>query len=123
MANQLNVLGTRLQLCCGNTGYTREGFCYVPESDRGNHSVCAIMTDEFLLFSKAQGNDLISPNPMYEFAGLKAGDKWCLCAIRWQQAVVAKVAPPVVLAATNQKALTLVSLDVLKAHEYKANKA
>lgn len=120
MANQLNVLGTRLQLCCGNSGFTREGFCYVPESDIGNHSVCAIMTDEFLQFSKAQGNNLISPNPMYDFPGLKAGDKWCLCAIRWYHSIAAKVAPPVVLEATNQKALQIVSLDVLKAHEYKA---
>ena len=83
MANQFNVLGTRLKLCCGNGGYTREGFCYVPESDLGNHSVCAIMTDDFLQFSKSQGNDLISPNPLYDFEGLKAGDKWCLCAVRW----------------------------------------
>ena len=106
MDNQLNVLGTNLQLCCSNTGYTRKGFCYVPEIDFGNHSVCAIMTDEFLQFSKKQGNDLIS-------------DKWCLCTVRWYQAIAAKVAPPIVLEATNQKALTVVSLDVLKAHEYK----
>jgi len=120
MANQYNVLGTRLQLCCGNTGFTREGFCYVPESDAGNHSVCAIMTDDFLRFSKSQGNDLITPNPGYEFPGLKAGDKWCLCAIRWYHAISAKVAPPVVLEATNKKALEVVSLDTLKQHEYKA---
>lgn len=119
MANQYNVLGTRLQLCCGNTGYTREGFCYVPESDHGNHSVCAIMTDEFLAFSKAQGNDLKTPNPMYNFPGLKGGDKWCLCATRWYSAVSAKLAPPVVLEATNEKALQVVPLDVLKKHEYK----
>ncbi|QBJ63809.1 DUF2237 domain-containing protein [Pseudoalteromonas sp. DL-6] len=118
MANQLNVLGTRLQLCCGNGGYTREGFCYVPDSDFGNHSVCAIMTDEFLQFSKAQGNDLISPNPLYDFAGLKAGDKWCLCAVRWYHAIAANVAPPVVLEATNQKALDIIEFDVLKAHQY-----
>ncbi|ATC85511.1 DUF2237 family protein [Pseudoalteromonas arctica] len=118
MANQFNVLGTRLKLCCGNGGYTREGFCYVPESDLGNHSVCAIMTDEFLKFSKSQGNDLISPNPLYDFEGLKAGDKWCLCALRWLHAISANVAPPVVLEATNKKSLEIVSLDVLKAHEY-----
>jgi len=121
MANQFNVLGTRLKLCCGNGGYTREGFCYVPESDLGNHSVCAIMTDEFLQFSKSQGNDLITPNPLYDFEGLKAGDKWCLCAVRWLHAVSANVAPPVVLEATNKKSLEIVPLDVLKAHEYKAN--
>jgi uncharacterized protein (DUF2237 family) len=118
MENQLNVLGTRLQLCCSDTGFTRKGFCYTPIFDAGNHSICAIMTDEFLQLSKAQGNDLISPNPMYDFAGLKAGDKWCLCAIRWYQAIASNVAPPVVLEATNQKALAVVSLDVLKAHEY-----
>lgn len=76
------------------------------------------MTDEFLQFSKAQGNDLITPNPMYDFAGLKTGDKWCLCAIRWYQAISANVAPPIVLEATNQKALAVVSLEDLKAHEY-----
>lgn len=118
MANQLNVLGTRLHLCCGDTGYTREGFCYVPESDIGNHSVCAVMTDEFLAFSKAQGNDLITPNPLLDFNGLKAGDKWCLCAIRWRHAITANVAPPVVLEATNQKALEVISLDLLKEHQY-----
>ncbi|WP_076923660.1 DUF2237 domain-containing protein [Pseudoalteromonas sp. EB27] len=118
MANQFNVLGTRLKLCCGNGGYTREGFCYVPESDLGNHSVCAIMTDDFLQFSKSQGNDLISPNPLYDFEGLKAGDKWCLCAARWLHAISANVAPPVVLEATNKKALEIVPFDVLKAHEY-----
>ena len=118
MANQFNVLGTRLKLCCGNGGYTREGFCYVPESDLGNHSVCAIMTDEFLQFSRSQGNDLISPNPLYDFEGLRAGDKWCLCAVRWLNAISASVAPPVVLEATNKKALEIVPLDVLKAHEY-----
>ena len=119
MENQLNVLGTRLQLCCDNTGYTRKGFCYVPEVDFGNHSVCAIITDEFLQFSKSQGNDLITPNPMYDFAGLKAGDKWCLCAIRWYQSISANVAPPIVLEATNEKALKIVSLNTLKEYEYK----
>ena len=119
MDNQFNVLGTQLQLCCNNTGYTRKGFCYVPESDVGNHSVCAIMTDEFLQFSKAQGNDLISANLQYGFPGLKAGDKWCLCAMRWYHAIAADVAPPIVLEATNQKALAIVTLDILQAHEYK----
>lgn len=118
MANQLNVLGTRLQLCCGNTGYTREGFCYVPEGDYGNHSVCAIVTEAFLAYSLDRGNDLISPNPMYQFAGLKPGDKWCLCASRWREALLFNVAPPVVLEATNIKALEMIDLDTLKAHAY-----
>jgi uncharacterized protein (DUF2237 family) len=120
MANEKNVLGGPLQLCCGNTGFTREGFCYVPNSDYGNHSVCAVMTDEFLSYSKAAGNDLITPNPMYQFAGLKAGDKWCLCAVRWQQALAIKAAPPVILEATNYKALEIIDIDQLKAHEYQA---
>jgi uncharacterized protein (DUF2237 family) len=119
MENQLNVVGTRLQLCCYDAGYTRKGFCHVPEVDSGNHSVCAIMTDEFLQFSKSQGNDLISPNPMYDFSGLKAGDKWCLCAIRWYQSISADVAPPIVLESTNEKALKIVSLSILKEYEYK----
>jgi len=119
MENQFNVLGTPLQLCCGHTGYTRKGFCYVPEIDFGNHSVCAIMTDEFLQFSKSQGNDLISPAPMNDFAGLNAGDKWCLCAIRWYQSISADVAPPIVLEATNEKALKIISLAILKEYQYK----
>jgi uncharacterized protein (DUF2237 family) len=120
MANETNVLGSPLKLCCGNTGYTREGFCYVPNSDFGNHSVCAIMTDEFLQYSKAQGNDLITPNPMYDFKGLKAGDKWCLCAIRWFQATAVNLAPPVVLEATNSKSLEVIPLETLQAHAYQA---
>ena len=118
MANETNVLGTTLQLCCGNTGFTREGFCYVPNSDFGNHSVCAIMTDEFLQYSKAAGNDLITPNPMYDFPGLKAGDRWCLCAVRWYQALAIKAAPPVILEATNSKALEVIDLETLKAYAY-----
>ncbi|WP_395338100.1 DUF2237 family protein [Ningiella sp. W23] len=120
MANEKNVLGGALQLCCGNTGFTREGFCYVPNSDYGNHSICAIMTDSFLQYSKAAGNDLISPNPHYQFPGLKAGDRWCLCAVRWRQALAVNAAPLVILAACNIKALEIVSLEDLKNHEYKA---
>lgn len=118
MANAKNVLGSTLQLCCGNTGYTREGFCYVPASDYGNHSVCAIMTDEFLAYSKSLGNDLITPNPMYDFPGLKHGDRWCLCAARWHQALAVNAAPPVILEATNVKALDIIPLETLKAHAY-----
>jgi len=118
MANETNVLGDPLQLCCGNTGYTREGFCYVPSSDYGNHSVCAVMTDEFLQYSKSRGNDLITPNPMFDFKGLKAGDRWCLCASRWFEASAANVAPPVILAATNSKSLAVIPLEVLEAHAH-----
>ena len=122
MNTQKNVLGSPLQLCCTNTGFTREGFCYVPKSDPGNHSVCAIMSDEFLNFSKAKGNDLISPVPMFNFPGLKAGDKWCLCAMRWYQAALANVAPLVVLESINHQALKVIPLELLKAHEYKPEK-
>ena len=114
MANAKNIFGEPLHLCCGNTGFTREGFCYVPQSDHGNHSVCAIMTDEFLSYSQRKGNDLITPNPHYEFPGLKAGDKWCLCASRWLEAVDAGVAPKVVLAAVNQAALSIIPIELLK---------
>jgi len=120
MANEKNVLGTPLKLCCGNAGFTREGFCYVPSTDFGNHSVCAIMTDEFLQYSKSLGNDLITPNPMYDFPGLKDGDRWCLCASRWQQALAVNAAPPVVLEATNLKALDIIPLETLKDHAYQS---
>lgn len=116
MANAKNVLGEPLQLCCGNSGFTREGFCYTPVGDFGNHSVCAIVTNEFLEYSRAAGNDLITPRPEYDFPGLKAGDKWCLCASRWVEAFMDGVAPKVVLAATNATSLKLIRLDDLKAH-------
>ena len=86
MANEKNVLGGPLQLCCGNGGFTREGFCYVPPSDAGNHSVCAIVSEDFLSYSKQMGNDLSTPRPEFHFQGLRPGDKWCLCAARWEQA-------------------------------------
>lgn len=114
MANAKNVLGEPLQLCCGNTGFTREGFCYVPKSDFGNHSVCAIMTTDFLEFSANRGNDLMTPNPMYDFPGLKAGDRWCLCAARWLEAEKANVAPKVLLAAVSEAALDVIPLEILK---------
>lgn len=110
MANAKNVLGKPLKLCCGNGGYTREGFCYVPASDLGNHSVCVVMTTEFLQFSKQQGNDLSTPLPEFDFPGLSAGDRWCLCAARWQEAFIAKRAPKVILSATNQACLNIIAL-------------
>lgn len=117
MANEKNVLGGPLQLCFGNTGYTREGFCYVPSSDIGNHSVCAIMTDAFLEFSKSRGNDLSTPRPEYEFPGLKAGDRWCLCAARWQEALQAGLAPLVILEATNAACLQIINIEDLKMYD------
>ena len=88
----------------------------MPDADVGNHSVCAVMTDEFLQFSLQQGNDLITPWPSMAFSGLLAGDRWCLCAARWLQAYEAGVAPKVRLAATHERALDIISLSVLEAH-------
>lgn len=114
MANEKNVYGKPLQLCCGNTGFTREGFCYVPDSDLGNHSVCAVVDEAFLKFSLDSGNDLITPRPELSFPGLKPGDRWCVCAARWLQAYHAGVPPKVNLAATHEKALDIIPLSVLE---------
>eukprot|EP00744_Colponema_vietnamica_P009975 GILI01014138.1.p1 GENE.GILI01014138.1~~GILI01014138.1.p1 ORF type:complete len:153 (+),score=30.01 GILI01014138.1:87-545(+) len=113
-----NVLGSELQSCCTSplTGYYRDGFCSTGPTDHGRHTVCAQVTDAFLQFSRSKGNDLITPKPQYNFPGLKHGDKWCLCVGRWREAYEAGVAPPVVLEATNQKALEVVTLDMLKEH-------
>lgn len=118
MANEINVLGGPLKLCCGNGGFTREGFCYVPGADTGNHSVCAIVSSEFLEYSKQTGNDLSTPKPEYQFAGLNAGDRWCLCAERWEQARRAGVAPKVILDATNNASLAIIDLAHLKKHSH-----
>jgi len=111
-----NVLGSPLELCCDEpkTGFFRDGFCHTNNQDHGAHVVCAVMTDEFLAFSKAQGNDLSTPRPNYGFPGLKDGDGWCLCALRWQEAYEAGHAPKVKLASTHQRALEYVSLEALK---------
>ena len=111
-----NVLGTDLQIAGTDpvTGYYRDGFCTSGEDDRGVHVVAAVLTDEFLQFSKYQGNDLITPIPAYGFPGLKANDKWCLCASRWKEAHDAGVAPPVILEATHEKALEFTTLEQLK---------
>ena len=112
-----NVLGTTLQLCCAapRTGYYRDGFCRTGPQDIGSHTVCAVMTDAFLAFSRAQGNDLSTPYPAYDFPGLKAGDHWCLCVSRWEEAFLVGKAPRVVLEATHERALEVVSLDELRA--------
>ena len=116
-----NVLGTALESCCTDpmTGYFRNGNCETNAQDRGTHVVCAIMTQEFLDFTKSMGNDLNTPRPEYNFVGLKAGNKWCLCALRWREAYHAGYAPPVVLESTNKKALEYVKIDALKEHEQK----
>ncbi len=111
-----NVLGTDLKIAGTNpiTGYYRDGFCSSGEEDKGVHVVAAVVTDAFLQFSKARGNDLITPLPAYGFPGLKVNDKWCLCASRWKEAYDAGVAPPVILEATHEKALEFATLEQLK---------
>jgi len=113
-----NVLGTELQECSSSpmTGFFRDGCCRTGPDDHGLHIVCAVMTDEFLTFSAAQGNDLSTPMPAYGFPGLQAGDRWCLCARRWQQAFLAGAAPQVALDATHSSALEFIGLEDLQAH-------
>ena len=120
---QLNVLGGPLAACSQDpiTGFFRDGCCNTGPTDQGLHTVCAIMTDAFLTYSKAVGNDLSTPLPNFGFPGLKAGDRWCLCAARWEQARLAGKAPGVVLAATNRASLMLCQLDDLKAHAIDMN--
>ena len=110
-----NNLGTDLK-CCGTkpmTGYFRDGFCRTTETDRGRHVVACIVNEKFLHFTRQMGNDLSSPNPMYSFPGLKPGDKWCVCALRWKEAFDAGCAPEVILEATHEKSLDYVNLDDL----------
>ena len=111
-----NVLGTDLQIAGTNplTGYYRDGFCSTGESDRGVHVIAATLTNDFLQYTKSQGNDLTTPSPQYNFPGLKAGDNWCLCALRWKEAFDAGVAPPVILEATHEKALKFATIEELK---------
>lgn len=113
-----NVLGGALVPCSMDllTGWYRDGCCRTDEHDHGSHTVCAVMTAEFLEFSRRVGNDLSTPRPEYRFPGLKPGDQWCLCAMRWEQARQAGVAPRVVLAATNIAALRHCALEDLQAH-------
>ncbi|MCF6442649.1 DUF2237 domain-containing protein [Pseudoalteromonas luteoviolacea] len=111
-----NVLGGDLEVCCIDplTGFMRDGYCNTNDMDHGTHVVCAIVTAEFLAFTKARGNDLSTPAPQYQFPGLKPGDGWCLCALRWKEAYIAGFAPPVKLSATHEKVLEYIDLDVLK---------
>ncbi|WP_397544280.1 DUF2237 family protein [Roseovarius salis] len=112
----VNVLGGPLALCSNDpvTGFFRDGHCNTCAEDRGSHTVCALMTEEFLAYSKYVGNDLSSPRPEFGFAGLKPGDQWCLCAARFLQAHDEGCAPQVRLDATHERALDIVSLDILK---------
>lgn len=120
MPTAKNVLGTDLQTCSTDpmTGFYRDGCCNTGGSDAGLHVVCAVMTDEFLRFSRARGNDLITPNAAFQFPGLRAGDRWCLCASRWKEAFDAGQAPPVVLEATHVSALEFATLEELRFHAY-----
>ena len=116
-----NVYGEPLVPCSFDplTGFIRDGCCKTDEDDPGTHVVCAVMTDAFLKFSLARGNDLISPRPEWHFPGLQAGDQWCLCATRWKEALEHDVAPPVVLESTNLKVLKLIDIEVLKLYEHR----
>lgn len=118
MSESQNVLRSDLQTCCTSpmTGFYRDGCCQTGPQDRGAHVVCAELTEAFLSYTKAQGNDLSTPRPEHNFPGLKPGDKWCLCASRWKEAMEDGVAPPVVLASTHEAALRYVSLEDLKQH-------
>jgi len=113
-----NVLGGPLQPCSfdPNTGFFRDGHCHTCAQDHGSHTVCAVMTAEFLAFSKSRGNDLTTPMPQYDFPGLKPGDHWCLCAGRWLEAHEAGHAPQVNLEATHEAALAIVPLEALQQH-------
>ena len=116
--SQTNVFGEPIEECCTNpiTGYFRDGFCRTDKYDRGSHTICALITAEFLEFSKSRGNDLSTPRPEFEFAGLSAGQSWCLCASRWFEAHEAGCAPRVHLKRTNSKTLEIVELAVLKGY-------
>jgi uncharacterized protein len=113
-----NVFGEPLEACSTKpvTGFFRNGCCDTNSEDVGSHTVCVVVTDEFLKFSKLRGNDLSTPLPDYGFPGLKSGDRWCLCAPRWQEALEANMAPRVVLRATHEGALNFSSLADLKSH-------
>ncbi|MEL6555367.1 MAG: DUF2237 domain-containing protein [Cyanobacteria bacterium J06621_11] len=113
-----NVLGGRLKPCCSDpmTGFFRDGSCHTNSQDTGAHVVCAEMTEAFLSYTKAQGNDLSTPRPESDFPGLKPGDRWCVCATRWKEALDDGVAPPVVLSATNARSVRYISVDDLKAN-------
>lgn len=115
---EINVLGEPIAECGTDpmTGFYRDGCCSTGPEDLGSHTVCAVVTAEFLAQQREVGNDLITPRPEYRFAGLKPGDRWCVCAGRWRQALEAGVAPPVVLAATHAGATRIVPMEELQAH-------
>jgi uncharacterized protein (DUF2237 family) len=113
-----NVLGGPLAPCCEDpaTGFFRDGYCHTGPQDIGSHTVCARMSSEFLEYSLERGNDLVTPQPTFDFPGLRAGDRWCICVARWREALEDGVAPPVILASTHEKALAVVTLEQLTRH-------
>ncbi len=115
---ELNVLGQRLEPCCfaPQTGFYRDGYCRTGPQDLGRHIVCAEVTAKFLAFTRAAGNDLSTPHPEFGFPGLRPGDRWCLCALRWKEAYEAGCAPPVILEACHERVLELIPLETLQAH-------
>lgn len=123
MTEAKNVLGGELKTCCNSpmTGFYRDGKCNTGGGDYGAHVVCAKITEDFLVFTKSNGNDLSTPVPAFNFPGLKPGDRWCLCASRWKEALDAGVAPAVVLSSTHASALEYVGLDELKQHAVNDN--
>lgn len=118
MAGERNVLGTELEPCGTDplTGFYRDGSCSTGPDDLGSHTVCAVVTAEFLEHQRSVGNDLATPRPEYQFPGLRPGDRWCVVAVRWLQAYRDGVAAPVVLACTNERAADVVPLELLREH-------
>ncbi len=118
MTSAKNVLGGELKVCCTSpmTGFYRNGKCETGSQDRGLHIVCAEVNAKFLAFSQERGNDLSTPLPMYDFPGLKPGDRWCLCASRWREALDAGFAPPIILKSTHEEMLKYFPLEILKEH-------
>mgnify|MGYP001236653765 FL=1 len=114
--DQLNIFNEPLEACSFDpvTGFFRSGCCQTSELDTGNHTVCAIMTEEFLKFSKSKGNDLSTPVPAFDFPGLNSGDRWCLCAARWLEAYEAGSAPSIIARATHRRALEIIPMEVIK---------
>jgi uncharacterized protein len=118
MTTDRNVLGGELEVCGTDplTGFYRDGCCNTGQEDLGSHTVCAVLSTEFLTHQQETGNDLVTPRPEYGFSGLRPGDRWCVCAARWLEAYEAGAAPPVVLAATHARAVDVVPLEALQEH-------
>ena len=120
MDKSINVFGEKLKSCCGDpkTGFFRDGHCNTSSNDYGMHTVCILITDEFLKFSKSMGNDLSTPNPIFDFKGLRAGDRWCLCALRWKEALDNNMAPPVFLDSTHYNTLKVLDMSDLQKYAF-----